>query len=323
MEGLTRQEGCVFNIQRYTIHDGPGIRTEIFLKGCPLHCIWCSNPEGIHRAPEVGVRASRCIGTDKCGLCIGVCPQSSRDVFVIKEKKVIGINREVCSGCLSCAEKCPADALKAWGKRMSIPEAMRVVMTDKPFYDNSGGGVTLSGGEPLVQWRFVRGILEQCRERGVHTCVETAMMIHPDILDEILPLADLIICDIKHMDPDKHRAYTGVSNGLILDNIRKTVNLGKPTVIRIPVIPGHNDSRENIIASAVFVAEELNNRIRQLQLLRYRKLGEEKYEALGIAYPMGDFKAPAPEAGENDIRELAALMREYGVPAVAGTTTPY
>ena len=315
--------GRVFNIQRYTIHDGPGIRTEIFLKGCPLSCKWCSNPESMSVLPEVGVMVDRCIGIEKCGWCLDACPDADNGVFQIENDKIVGIDQGKCNGCLQCARQCPADALKAWGRSMSVDEIMQVIMADIEYYRSSGGGVTFSGGEPLVQWPFVQKVLQQCRNKKIHTCIESAMFCPGDVLDEILPWVDLIICDIKHMDSDTHKRYTGVPNERILTNIRRTVHSGKPVVIRIPVIPGHNDTEENINKTAQFISSELHNQVKQVQLLRYRKMGLEKYRALGRAYPLDGFDMPQQEICEREILEYARLMQHLGVPAVAGTTIPY
>ncbi|HZK44455.1 MAG TPA: glycyl-radical enzyme activating protein [Syntrophomonadaceae bacterium] len=312
-------KGNIFNIQKFTIHDGPGIRTELFFKGCPLRCKWCSNPESLKLKQEVGVTAIRCIGVDKCNLCIEACPLGEA-AFVIDNNIITGINREVCTDCLECVEACPSNALKIWGREMNVEEVMKVLLEDREFYQKSGGGITLSGGEVLLQWQFVLELLKECKKASLHTCVETAMHCQPEILDQIYPYVDLVITDIKHMDAEKHREYTGVRNDLILRNIKKTVQMGMPLVIRIPVVPGHNNDEKNIRATAQFIADELGNRVKQVQLLPYRQLGEEKYKSIGMPYPMGTFEVPERRVWEENIRHLVEVMQEYGVPAVAGTT---
>lgn len=316
-------EGVIFNIQRFTIHDGPGIRSEVFFKGCPLHCKWCSNPESIRVKQEVGVIAMNCIGVKQCAYCIKACPYSDEDIFIVEDNNVIGINRELCTDCLLCSEACPANALKTWGNKMTVPEVMKVLLGDRAFYEKSGGGVTLSGGEALLQWQFVLELLKECKKQHLHTCLETAMHCKEEILDQVYPYIDLIITDIKHMDPDKHKEFTGVRNELILNNIKKTVGAGMPLVIRIPVIPKHNNTEENIRATAEFIAIELKNCVKQVQLLPYRPLGEEKYKSLGKDYPMGSFQIPERTLWEENIRHLTEIMKTYGVPAVAGTTTKF
>ncbi len=309
------------NIQRYTIHDGPGIRTEVFLKGCPLNCKWCSNPECIRPAPEVGVYPDRCIGLDKCGFCLSACPAGEISALKTENNRVMAINRGSCTACLSCAKACPANALITWGKLYTVQEVVDAVLEDVPFYNKSGGGVTLSGGDPLIQWEFSLAILKECKEHGIHTCLETEHHISPGILNIVYPSVDLVITDIKHMDPQKHRVYTGVDNKLILHNIAETAKKEMPLVIRIPVIPGHNDSRENIEATARFIIGTLKNRVLQVQLLPYRQLGVEKYRSLGIPYGMEDFQPPEREIWEKNILYLAELLKTYGIPAVAGSSS--
>ena len=314
-------EGIVFNIQRYTIHDGPGIRTEVFLKGCPLRCKWCSNPESMKTGPEVGVYADRCIGVDKCGYCLSACPQSQDRVIFTADNKVTGIDREKCTNCNKCAESCPANALMTWGNKMTVTEVMKVILADREFYRKSGGGVTLSGGEVFLQWEFAFELLKECKENYLHTCVESALHVRTDILEKIYPYVDLVLTDIKHMNSTKHMEFTGVGNELILQNIKKTVEMNKPLVIRIPVVPEHNNCEENIRTTAEFIVNELHNRVNQVQLLPYRQLGTEKYSSLGIEYPMDDFKPVKRIVWEQNIIHLVKVMKSYGVPAVAGTTS--
>lgn len=318
--GKIHLRGYVFNIQRFTIHDGPGIRTEIFLKGCPLRCKWCSNPESTKTTPQVGVYASRCIGIDVCGYCLSACPLRNEQIFAIQEGKISAINRNVCTDCLKCADVCPANALIVWGKTYTVEDIIDVVMSDIEFYDTSGGGVTLSGGDPLVQWKFTRAILMECKKRGIHTCLETELAVTPGILDKVFPYADLIITDIKHMDTHKHKEFTGVDNVHILENVIRITEKGKPLVIRIPVVPDYNDSRENIAATARFIIDRLGNRVAQVQLLPFRQLGVEKYESLGLSYGMDGLQVPERKVWEKNILFLVEVMRSYGVSAVAGSS---
>lgn len=314
-----RNEGVVLNIQHFTIHDGPGIRTEIFLKGCALKCKWCSNPESITPRREIGIHASRCIGIGQCGFCLKTCPSCDQGVFFRHEDMIAGINRAICTGCMKCAEECPADAIVVWGDKMTVDEVMTEILDDRAFYEKSGGGVTISGGDPLIQWRFTLDILKQCHLHGIHTCLETELHCKPSILDDLYPYTDLVITDIKHMNSEKHREYTGADNTLILSNIRKTVDMGKPLIIRIPVIPGHNDDLENIDETARFIAETLNNRVLQVQFLPYRPLGLEKYESLSLRYPMEEV-TPDVMKQRKQLERFVELLQKRNIPAVTGSS---
>ncbi len=293
----------------------------MFLKGCSLRCKWCSNPESIKPYPEVGVYEARCIGLEKCGYCMEVCSGAEEGLFSVEQGKVTAIDRRRCRHCLSCADVCPANALIVWGKRYTAPQVVEEVMADIDFYRKSGGGVTLSGGEPLVQWKFTLEILKRCKERGIHTCLETTHHASPDILKMVYPYVDMIITDIKHMDRREHRKYTGVDNDLILANIVETARRELPLLVRIPVIPGLNDVPSNIEATSRFLTDNLKGRVLQVQLLPYRQLGLEKYRSLGLPYEMGDEYNLDRESRENNIRELAEVFHKLGVPAVAGSSS--
>lgn len=312
-------KGIVFNIQHFTIHDGPGIRTEIFLKGCALKCKWCSNPESIKAKQEIGIYASRCIGIDKCGYCLDVCPECNRGVFYQHENKIAGIDADICNGCFKCADECPSDAIVVWGDLMSVSDVMSEIIDDVAFYEKSGGGVTISGGDPLIQWEFTLEVLKQCRQQNIHTCLETELHCKTSLLEKIYPYTDLVITDIKHMDTQKHREYTGVDNRLILENIIKTAEMKKSLIIRIPIIPGHNNSEENIRATATFIKERLFNNVLQVQLLPYRPLGLEKYDSLNMQYPMADLKPPDINAQKEELNHLVAVMNSYGIPTFSGS----
>jgi len=311
-------QGTITNIQHFTIHDGPGIRTEIFLKGCPLSCKWCSNPEALKVKQQVGVYTSRCIGIDKCGYCLEACPVKDQNPFYIQDNAITAVNRHVCTECLECAQVCPGNALIEWGKKHSVSDIMKQVLSDKDFYDRSGGGVTISGGEALLQWKFALEIFKECRDNEIHTCLESSLHCNPSVLDEVYPFTDLVITDIKHMDNAIHKQYTGAGNGLIHENIKKTVSMKMPLVLRLPIVPGINDSEENIVKTAEFIVNELNNEILQVQLLPYRQLGVEKYETLGIEYPMAGFSPPGREIWEKNILHHVETMRGYSIAAVAG-----
>ena len=310
----------VSNIQKYTIHDGPGIRTEIFLSGCPLHCLWCSNPETLDVRPRIGVYPSKCLTLSKCGACVKVCPENGSPLlFENGDLKAVHMT-EVCRSCFKCVDACPSRALKQWGELMSIPELMKIIVEDRSFYQKTGGGVTLSGGEVMLQWELAAMLLEECQKAKINTCVESALHCPPEHMEAVYQYTDLVIADIKHMDPEKHREITGADNKLILQNIKRTVELGKKLVIRTPVVMGYNADEENIRATGAFIRDELGGRIVQYQLLPYRKMGTEKYDSLGLPYPMGDYEPPERTVWEENLLRLADLLvTEYGLPAVAGS----
>ena len=261
--------GTVLNIQRFSVHDGPGIRTVVFLKGCSLRCIWCSNPESLSRRQQLGTYPDRCIGTDRCKACIEAV--SDPGIVTIEDGRVTGLSSDDPQDILACADACPTGALRAWGRRMRVSDVMQEVLADREFYEESGGGLTLSGGEALVQTDFAVELLKAAHAEGVNTCVETALNYSPAALDRALPYIDVALCDLKHMDASAHRRFTGVSNDRILANLGKVVAYGTPVVIRIPVVPQHNGTEENLRATARFLAEDLDGPVNQVQLLPYRK----------------------------------------------------
>ncbi|MCQ4638289.1 glycyl-radical enzyme activating protein [Anaerovorax odorimutans] len=311
------REGIIFNIQRYTIHDGPGIRTELFLKGCPLTCRWCGNPESQSQGIVPGVYTAKCIGKDKCGFCETACAEAGSLVF--EENKLVSIDRKRCINCMKCADQCPADAIKQWGRKMTAEEAMEVIRRDKAYYQSSQGGVTVSGGEPLTQSEFTADLFERCQKEGIHTCLESTFCTDWSLIERVVPYADLLITDIKHMDPEAHRKHTGVSNERILENLKRLSKLGKEMIVRIPVIPGVNDDMENMRATCDFIIRDLGNRVSQLQLLSFMRLGEEKYASLGRPYPMGDVNLDRKQFNKH-IQTLANYFNGRGVSCTAGTT---
>lgn len=309
-------KGIVFNIQQFTVHDGPGIRTEIFLKGCHLRCKWCSNPESFELRRQVGAYGNSCIGISKCGKCLSEC---SKEALIVENDKVVSIDRSKCNDCMQCSKVCPCSALKEWGKEMDVEEVMKIIRQDQSFYDKSGGGVTISGGESLFQWQFTKEILKQCKKEGIHTCVESALHVKSEVLEKILPYTDMLITDIKHMNSYVHKQYTQTGNELILKNIQFVVEQGIPVIIRIPIIPNVNNSKEHIELVRDFILNQLNNQVKQVQFLRFRQLGEEKYQSLGIPYLMSEVN-PQREQFESDIKELVKIMSDAQIPAYAGTT---
>ena len=316
--------GRIFNIQRFTIHDGPGIRTEIFFKGCPLKCLWCSNPEGLSPKMQLGINRDKCIGYDKCGLCTKACPLGGSPL-VFTDGVMSSIVRESChEDCVCCFDACPASAVVRWGKDYTTRQLIDLVLADRGLYQKSGGGVTLSGGEVMLQWEFAAELLAAFKKNYIHTCVESALYCDRNHMETVYEFTDLVITDIKHMNTQQHKKCTGVGNELILENIITTVELGKKLVVRIPVIPGFNDDDDNILATGRFILDCLDNRILQLQLLPYRKLGTEKYSGLNLSYPLGDdYSPPGREIWEANLLRLADMLRDLNLPAVTGGNVKY
>jgi len=312
---LSRQ-GIVFNIQRFTIHDGPGLRTELFLKGCPLRCRWCSNPESWLPQIELGVYKTKCIGKKKCGMCLDACPVP--DTLQFYRGKLVGIDRDKCTGCMACYDECPSDTIKQWGKAMSVDECMKEIMRDVGYYERSGGGVTVSGGEPLIQADFVAELFRACKEQGIQTCLESTFHAPWSEVEKVLPYTDIVISDIKHMDSAVHREYTGVGNERILENLKKLTEEDREFILRIPVIPNVNDDMGNISATADFILNELGGKVRTLQLLSFMRLGEEKYTSLGMPYEMKDVKMNR-RSFQKHVNELADYFNSRGIHCLVGT----
>jgi pyruvate formate lyase activating enzyme len=303
--GVFREEkGLVFNIQRYSVHDGPGIRTIVFLKGCPLRCLWCANPEGLDARPVLSHNAVLC---KKCRRCAGVCPNGALSFW---EEGGVKIARDRCGACGSCAGVCPSGTLRIFGGRMTASEVLEEVQKDAAFYRRSGGGLTLSGGEPLHSPGFTLALLKRAREDyALDTAVETSFFAPPETAEAILPYARYILADIKLMDPRRHREATGVDNSLILENIRRAVSSGASIVIRFPLIPGINDDEENLNAMAEFLVGL--ERPLPLEILPYHEFGRGKFENLGISYPLANRKIAAPEKEEID--KVEDFLQRSGV----------
>lgn len=273
--------GLIFDIQRYSIHDGPGIRTLVFLKGCPLRCLWCSNPEGQEKKPELAFRRTLCIG---CGVCIEVCPTRA----IRFKAPLIEIDRDQCNLCGQCIKACSPEALSAVGRRVTVEEVLEEVERDRVFYETSQGGITVSGGEPLAQAPFIEALLKACKTRGLATAIETAGYASWHSLERVARYADLILYDLKHLNPLRHRQLTGVSNRLILANARRMAGLGRPFTVRYPVIPGFNDDPKDTDALFDFVNTLPGNK--HLDFLPYHRLGESKYAMLGRDYALRELK---------------------------------
>lgn len=297
--------GIVVKIQRFSIQDGPGIRTTVFLKGCPLTCLWCSNPETQDTSSELGCYSFRCI--NECNKCIHACEYGA--IRKNKEGKIV-IDRSKCVRCWKCVEVCHSGTLTIIGKQMSEEEVVEKVMKDYPFYIASGGGVTLSGGEPLYQYKFAKEIFKICGEKNVHRTLDTSGMAPWGVFKEVLEHTDLVLYDIKCVDPIQHEKLTGTNNKLILENAKRVSKEGVPIIIRVPVIPGINDHKENLRALAEFV-KTLDSMLK-VDLLPYHRLGVSKYEMLGRDYLLKSLELPSPEYMER-VREF---LNSLGVKAV-------
>lgn len=297
--------GQVFNVQRFSVHDGPGIRTAVFLKGCPLDCAWCHNPEGISPRPEILMTPSRCIG---CGECVAVCPHD----LPIPHRSPSAQDAEHCLVCGACAEACPTEARQVVGRPMSVGEVVEVVLKDRIFYDDSGGGVTFSGGEPLQQSDFLRAALEACQSRGIHTAVDTCGLAPEEDLLSVAEVTDLFLFDVKMLDDSRHRRYTGVSNRQILANLKALGRRGQRIWMRVPVIPGVNDDAENLEATAELAASIPS--VERVCLLPYHPLGESKSKRLDRDVSLPDLHAPTP----GEMQNLLELVEAVGVAASIG-----
>jgi len=303
----------VFNIQRFSLHDGPGIRTTVFLKGCTMQCFWCHNPEGQHPAPELRYYADRCIA---CGNCVSACPHHAHEL----NDGIHAFIRERCELSGRCVATCAPRALELEGLRMTVEEVMAEILADKLFYELSGGGVTLSVGEPALSRDFARDILRQCKEHGLHTAVETCGEAPWDALEELLPFTDLVMMDLKLVDEAKHRAATRQSNGRILENARRLAASSTPVIFRTPIVPSVNDSVEDISAIVNFVRELKEQRSRNggangataavtYEIMPFHRLAAGKYASLGREYPAAAIDPPA----RSKMAELAEAAQRQGI----------
>lgn len=297
------ESGLIFNLQRYSLQDGPGIRTTAFLKGCPLHCWWCHNPESQSPEPELALQESRCT---RCGECRTVCPQNaSSDASSGNGRELEGT--APCIRCGACVAACPSEARQMIGRRMGVDEVLAEILKDRIFYDDSGGGATFSGGEPLLQPRFLVELLAACRARGIHTAVDTCGYAPEEELLAIAPLTDLFLYDLKAIDDARHREFTGVSNALILKNLKALGRVHRNIWLRMPLVPGFNDDAEGLEAAARLAAAIPG--VRQLNLLPYHKAGARKWQALGKPRELPDVASPSAEA----LEQAAERLRSFGV----------
>lgn len=308
--------GLIFNIQRFSIHDGPGIRTTVFFKGCSLQCFWCHNPEGRRARPEIQFFPERCIS---CGECLSACPNKCHQVA----EDYHFFLRENCQACGVCSETCYANALELTGRSMTVGQVMDEILQDRLFYETSKGGVTLSGGEPVLQSGFAFELLKACKDADLHTAIETCGNYNWDKLEKLLPVADLIMMDIKHINPVLHKSFCGDSNERILANARRIALTDKPILFRTPIVPTVNDDFDDIHNIVHFIHElvELRQRISngnnqetniRLEFLSFHRLAGDKYRSLGMEYLAKDLDPPAKEK----LSEFAKVAEIEGVEVI-------
>ena len=299
--------GFITAVQKYSIKDGPGIRSTVFFKGCPLGCLWCSNPELIRSSPDLLYAREKC---QRCGSCIQTCPQ---DALSFGEDGYLLIDRFKCNDCGQCAGECPESALEIAGHFVTIEEVVEDLLKDRVFYQTSGGGVTFSGGEPLWQSGFVAQVAKRIKDEGIHTALDTAGDVTWCRFEEVLPYIDLVLYDIKLVDKNKHRQFTGRDNDFILANLQRLAQQGAPMHIRLVMVPSLNDSLEEVRARMDLV-KSLGDSVRQVDILPYHRYGVGKYARLGLDYPLMELE----EYTDEQIAEMRALVDSYGLKTTIG-----
>jgi len=301
---LANGNGIIFDIKKYAIHDGPGIRTTIFFKGCPLNCWWCQNPEGLATSAQLLYRRDRCIG---CGECIKVCPEGA---ITLSRSGVI-TDESICINCGTCTETCPAEARELVGRAVTISHVVGEIEKDILFYDESGGGVTFSGGEPLMQPDFLLDLLDVCGELGIHRTVDTTGYGDGELLLKVAKKTELFLYDLKHMDSEKHREYTGVPNERILSNLELLAKHGARINIRIPIIPGINCDDENIDRTGAFVSSLPG--VHSINILPYHSAAEAKYRRLGVECRLGKVSPPSEHKLEAVSKRLKGFVSQVKI----------
>lgn len=277
--------GLIFNIQRYSLHDGPGVRTALFFKGCPLSCLWCQNPEGLKSKKELFQSSVKCIG---CNSCLNNCPEGAINF----NGQVAAIDRSKCKLCQSCSDNCPTRALEVIGKEMTIREIIGEVLKDMVIFEESGGGVTLSGGEPLLQLTFVTELLKAMKKLNINTAIETSGYVSLEALKKVSPWTDLFLYDIKLIDPEESKKYTGICSKPIINNLKHLAQNGSQITVRMPLIPGINNHHDHLRLVADTLKE---NGINELELMPYHKLGVDKYRGLNMDYSLQELEPPSKE----------------------------
>ena len=299
-------KGKIYDIQKFAIHDGPGIRTLVFMKGCPLKCLWCSTPQTQNSSPDLLYIEVHC---NFCHSCVEACP---KEAIKISGEGKIKIDRNLCNTCGECVESCQNEALKIVGDERTVEELYSEIMKDSPFFRRSNGGVTVGGGEPTMQPEFVSTLLNKFKKTFIHTALETCGYAKWEHLEKILEHIDLLYFDIKHMDPLEHKKITGIPNEIILENVKKAAKM-KPIIIRIPLIPGLNDSEENLLNTARFAAG-LGENLLRIELLPYHKFGTGTYSQLGREYKLKNLEPPSEEY----MNKLKKIIESCGVKVQIG-----
>jgi pyruvate formate lyase activating enzyme len=307
--------GKVYDIQGFSVQDGPGIRTTVFLKGCPLRCPWCHSPESQEFYTQLSWISMRCIGIDKCGKCLSACPKGAitpgtviQHMVTKEDIRLIDIDRNLCDNCGACANVCYPDALYMCGTDYTVEELTEKLVRDKPFYDQSGGGVTISGGEALSQPEFTVALLKSLKEKGIHTALDTTGFSSTKNIDAVLPYTDLFLYDLKHMRSDQHKQVIGVPNEIIIENAKRIADAGGKIQVRIPVVPRFNDSEENIRETGEF-CKSLGDAVTVIQLLPYHNLGVMKHQRISNNKKV----AQAPVPSDEKIQSLKNILEEMGL----------
>lgn len=320
MTPVPNGKGRIYDIQEFSVHDGPGIRTTVFLKGCPLRCPWCHSPESQSFDFQMSYSDVRCIGTEKCGACLSACPVD--DALAIGPQQIVTpgqppISRiqwshSKCLDCTACTKTCFPGALSVCGKDYTLEEVLEKLKKSYDFFRDAGGGVTVSGGEPLSQLSFTRELLKAVKSAGIHTALDTTGFAKREAVEAVLPYVDLFLFDLKHMDNGRHKSVVGVPNDIIHENARYIASAGGKFQIRIPVIPGFNNSLENMSATARF-CRELGEAVELVQLLPYHHFGASKYARIQMYDPMpADLKPPTDE----EMQRHFELMKSFGLNAI-------